>query len=55
MLGVCFLSINKFDQSIQSFNKVLSQNPTYKKNIFLLISICYKKKNQLDEAIRYIS
>lgn len=37
----------QFDKAIQYFRKIDTLNPTFRKNIFLLISIAYRKQKNL--------
>jgi len=55
MLGMCFLSLEKFERAAGCFKVVLRQLPTYKRNLFLLMSICQKKMERVDKALECIS
>lgn len=55
MLGMCFLSLEKFERAANCFRAVLKDAPTSKRNLFLLLAICYKKLEQLDRALECIT
>jgi tetratricopeptide (TPR) repeat protein len=55
MLGVSYLSMNKFERAAACLNLVINQSPTYKKNLFLLLAICYKKLDKIVKALECIS
>lgn len=51
MLGMSFLSLEKFEKAANCLTLVVKQLPTYKRNIFLLLSICHKKMERVDKAL----
>ncbi|EGR34644.1 hypothetical protein IMG5_005100 [Ichthyophthirius multifiliis] len=54
LLGVCFLSFNQYSKAIEQFCDLLEKNENFKKNVFLLIAIAYKKTNEINAAIQIV-
>ncbi|KRX11228.1 hypothetical protein PPERSA_07753 [Pseudocohnilembus persalinus] len=54
LMGVCFLQSLDYNKSISEFNQLLERNKAYKQNVYLLLSIAYKKKNDVNQAINML-
>jgi cytochrome c-type biogenesis protein CcmH/NrfG len=46
LLGVCAFHLEHYDEAVMHFCSLLKQDPQYRKNAYLFISISYKKKQQ---------
>ena len=44
-----------YDRATKIFEKIAKLDPTFKKNIYLLIGIAYKKQNQIDSSIKIVT
>ena len=55
LMGVCYLGQFEYEKSAKEFNLVIEKNPAYRKNIYLLSSIAYKKLNNTAQAIKIVS
>ncbi|KAL4437922.1 hypothetical protein ABPG74_001093 [Tetrahymena malaccensis] len=54
LLGVCYLSSSQYQKAIEQFCDLLEKNEHYKRNVYLLIAIAYKKTNTIDAAIQIL-
>lgn len=54
LLGVCLLGRCEYERSAKEFLSVLERNPVYKKNVYLLLSIAFKKLDNISGAIRMV-
>ena len=48
LLGVCYLIKGSYDQAINIFDTLLERKA--RKNIYLLLSVCYKKMEDYEET-----
>lgn len=48
LLGVCFLINGSYEQALNLFDSLLEKKT--RKNIFLLLSVCYKKIEEYQET-----
>ncbi|EAS02746.2 tetratricopeptide repeat protein (macronuclear) [Tetrahymena thermophila SB210] len=55
LLGVCYLGKTEYERAVKEFLTVMEKNPNYRKNIYLLISIAFKKLDNIPSAIRMLS
>lgn len=44
-LAISYLGTSQYEKAIKEFQSVLSQDSKYRKNIYLLLAISYKKTN----------
>lgn len=51
VMGLSACMLHKHELTISSFKKILSIDPIYKKNMYLFISIAYKKLNDTENAM----
>ncbi|KRX04632.1 hypothetical protein PPERSA_04447 [Pseudocohnilembus persalinus] len=54
LLGVCYLGNNALEKAVEQFNIVTNQNPLYRKNIYILSSIAYKKLDQIQNSLQML-
>lgn len=52
LLGVCYLIKGSYDQAINIFDTLLERKA--RKNIYLLLSVCYKKMEDYDETEKIV-
>lgn len=55
LMGVCYLGQFEYEKSVKEFNYVIEKNPTFRKNIYLLSSIAYKKLNNITYSIKMLN
>ncbi|EGR32790.1 hypothetical protein IMG5_070720, partial [Ichthyophthirius multifiliis] len=53
--AICYLQLEKFQKSIDLFSDLIEKQQDYRRNIYLLVAICYKKINQLNAAIQILN
>lgn len=51
VMGLSACMLHRHELTISSFKKILNVDPLYKKNMYLFISIAYKKMNDQENAI----
>ena len=54
LIGVCYLWSGEYENAIKEFNNLLEKQALQYKNIFLLLSIAYKKSNNPVMAIKMV-
>lgn len=52
LLGVCHLLNGSYEQAINIFDMLLAKKP--RKNIYLLLSVCYKKMEDYEETEKIV-
>lgn len=55
LLGLCYMNKNNFENAIKCFEDLLQLEPLFKKNIYLLIGIAWKKQNHIDSSIKIVT
>jgi tetratricopeptide (TPR) repeat protein len=55
VMGLSACMLHNHELTISSFKRILLIDPLYKKNMYLFISIAYKKLNDADNAIQILS
>ena len=50
LLGVCYFHLNSYENVVKYLSEILLKDENYKKNMYLFLSISYKKLNLIDEA-----
>lgn len=55
VMGLSACMVHKHELTIEAFKKILNKDPYYKKNMYLFISIAYKKLNEPDKACEILS
>lgn len=43
LLGVCYMNSNQFEKGVNIFTEIMEDQPDYRKNVYLLTAIAYKK------------
>ena len=51
---MCYLGLSDYERSAKEFVSVIEKNPGFRKNIYLLASIAFKKLNNIPSAIRMV-
>ena len=54
-LGVCHLSLQHYQEAVRELSSILEKSQSYKRNIYLLLSIAYKKSGDLNQSVRVLS
>jgi len=54
LLGVSNLWVGKYDLAIKELSNLLDKQAFYHKNVFLLLSIAYKKVNRIADGIKTV-
>lgn len=49
--GLCHLSKSEFSEAIADLSLLISQQPLYKRNAYILLAIAYKKSNCPNDAL----
>ena len=52
-LGIAYQKVGRFDEAIEEIEKALD-NPERTTDCYLRLAVCYRGKNQMDEALRYL-
>lgn len=52
---MCYLGKTEYEKAVKEFLIVMEKNPNYRKNIYLLISIAFKKLDNIPSAIRMVN
>jgi len=55
LLGVSHLSLQDYEKAIKEFTYVIDKNPFFKKNIYILLAVGYKKLNFNVQAIKILN
>ena len=50
LIGVCYFHLNSYENVVKYLSEILLKDENYKKNMYLFLSISYKKLNLIDEA-----
>ena len=54
-IGSCLLNEGQFEASIRYFRLSIAIDPTYDKNTFLYLAVCYKALQNYDSAITVLN
>ncbi len=52
-MGIAYQRVGRFDEAIEEIEKALD-NPERTTDCYLRLAVCYRGKNQMDEALRYL-
>lgn len=53
-LGMSYINNNEFSLGIQELLETLAIDPKYKKSLYLVIALAYKKLNKIDDSIEIV-
>lgn len=54
LLAVCYMNSNQYEKGINIFYEIMDDVPDYRKNVYLLTAIAYKKLFKIDSAIAIV-
>lgn len=55
LVGLCYMNKGNYESAIKCFEDLLALEPMFKKNIYLLIGIAWKKQNRIDSSIKIVT
>lgn len=53
-MAVCLMNSGQPQKAINIFYEIIEDNPNYRKNVYLLSAIAYKRLNQLESSLAIV-
>ncbi len=53
--AICYLDSDNPKKCIQDLNELIEMDPTYNQTIYVVLSIAYRRENDLNNALRSVS
>lgn len=54
LLGMSYINTNEFSQGVEQLLETLTIDPLFKKSLYLVIALAFKKLGKIDQAIQIV-